>query len=185
MSQLISGPLDYHHPLLLRAMGNGCPAKLVDNAIVGRKTGTTAAQYSQEATGSVDGAVMGSTNKSSPHTEAEAEKIYEMLKRVVEAQRKERENTKSTDSDIYHDGAAEFQAADGATGEAVGSLNLDRAAAESPAVDGAAALDKAAEEVAAEKEAAEVDDSKKFCWLCCKPEHAVELRICSGCHTVK
>ena len=62
--------------------------------------------------------------------------------------------------------------------ESAGSINMVGY------VDLTDALDKADEEVAAEREAAEVDASKKLCWLCCKPEQAVELRICSGCHTV-
>ena len=74
--------------------------------------------------------------------------------------------------------AAETSFVDRVAGAAVGSPFIEGAA-----VDGAAALasDKAAGEVAA----AEGDASKKTCWLCCKPENAVELRICSGCHWVK
>ena len=69
--------------------------------------------------------------------------------------------------------AAETSFVDRVAGAAVGSPFIEGAA-----VDGAAAL-------ASDKAAGEVDASKKTCWLCCKPEHAVELRICSGCHWVK
>ena len=73
--------------------------------------------------------------------------------------------------------AAETSFVDRVAGAAVGSPFLEGAAAEYPDVNGAVAL-------APDKAAGEVDASKKTCWLCCKPEHAVELRICSGCHWV-
>ena len=87
---------------------------------------------------------------------------------------------------------ADYGAAAGSDkdGTDVATPSADRAAAEtsfvdrvagaavgSPFIEGAAAL-------ASDKAAGGVDASKKTCWLCCKPEQAVELRICSGCHTV-
>ena len=33
--------------------------------------------------------------------------------------------------------------------------------------------------------AAEKEDPRKSCWLCHTPEHAVQLRVCSGCHKVR
>ena len=74
------------------------------------------------------------------------------------------------------------------TRAASGAQDL-KAAAESSAVGGAAALDKAAAAGAipggANRAAAEREDPKKSCWLCHNPEHAVELRVCSGCHKVR
>ena len=60
------------------------------------------------------------------------------------------------------------------------------AAAGSSAVGGAAALDKAAAGAnpgGAKGAAAEREDIS--CWLCHTPEHAVELRLCIGCHKVR
>ena len=68
-----------------------------------------------------------------------------------------------------------------------GAQDLE-AAADSSAVDGAAALDKAAAGAipgGANRAAAERHDIKEGCWLCHTPEHAVELRVCSGCHKVR
>ena len=60
------------------------------------------------------------------------------------------------------------------------------AAAGSPAVDGAVALDKAGGNLGgATKAAAEREDLKKNCWLCRTNEQAVQLRVCSGCHKVR
>ena len=73
------------------------------------------------------------------------------------------------------------------TRAASGAQDL-KAAAESSAVDGAAALDKAAAGAnpgGANRAAAEREDPKKSCWLCHTSEHAVELRVCSGCHKVR
>ena len=65
-------------------------------------------------------------------------------------------------------------ATDETAGESVEILNVDGAATEF--------------QVTAERAAAEIDASKKnnnkICWLCQKPEDAVELRLCWGCHWV-
>ena len=61
-----------------------------------------------------------------------------------------------------------------------------KAAADSSAVGGAAALDKAAAGASpcgAKGAAAEREDIS--CWLCHSPAHAVELRLCIGCHKVR
>ena len=61
------------------------------------------------------------------------------------------------------------------------------AAAGSTAADGAAALDKAAAgaNLGDGANRAEEEDPKKNCWMCHMPEHAVQLRVCSGCHKVR
>ena len=62
------------------------------------------------------------------------------------------------------------------------------AAAGSSAVGGAAALDKAAAGAnpgGVKGAAAEREDIKESCWLCDTPAHAVQLRLCIGCHKVR
>ena len=68
--------------------------------------------------------------------------------------------------------------------------DLEAAAAGSSAVEGTAALDKAAAGASCPGEgkraaAAERQDPKKSCWMCHSSEHAVQLRVCSGCRKVR
>ena len=69
--------------------------------------------------------------------------------------------------------------------EATSAAQAPGEAAGSSAADGAAALGKAgADPGEANRAAGERDDQKKSCWLCHSPEHADQLRKCSGCHKV-
>ena len=73
------------------------------------------------------------------------------------------------------------------TRAASGAQDL-KAAADSSAVGGAAALDKAAAGAnpgGAKGASAEREDIKEGCWLCHTPEHALELRVCIGCNKVR
>ena len=68
--------------------------------------------------------------------------------------------------------------------------DLEAATGSLAAPDGPVALDKAAagENLAdgrANGAAAEKEDPQKSCWLCHASEHAVQLRVCSGCHKVR
>ena len=142
----------------LRAMRNRHLVKLVNDAVTERKSATAASKQGFEAASGFPPADYGAAAGS----DADGPDVA----------------TPSADR-----AAAETSFVDRVAGAAVGSPFLEGAAAEYPDVNGAVALapDKAVGEVAA----AEGDASKKTCWLCCKPENAVELRICSGCHWVK
>ena len=118
-----------------------------------------------------------------------------------ELQKKEKESTRTAvESEPAISGATEAPVGslddDGAAAEspapirtagvAVVSISMDGPVAGSPAVDGAAALGKAngSDAVPADRVDARGYDPEKICWLCLKPEHAVELRVCRGCNRV-
>ena len=131
--------------------------------------------------------------------------MYRRLKKAVKGQKKERANTNSTVvSEPASKEVAKVTTMAAIPGAAetdhVGLLGIDGVNKDSIGANGAATDETAGEsveilnvdgaatefQVTAERAAAEIDASKKnkICWLCQKPEDAVELRLCRGCHWV-